>query len=331
LRTRSAQTVDNRAPVCTATNASCMISAIPPSGSVPGHRRRSHRLEPAGPARRKSLSRSSYQHPSSVSGGGVPLGGNSRTNIPRLQVWLCVSRPYPQHGSRYGGLLCMLPRAVPRRHSPGRGRIAHNGVGHTVSLPGRSWRDRTVPKPHRPQSTCEGLPVGAIIVAHHVDSAITNPSLSSSPWMRGAPDKPSRLGHSQVIYTNNARSLPRRWRGARLRAKGRHRPVRGRQPRAVQQGSEGCESSPLRYPPRPHRKSGQARDEDYSYRFSPLREPTPSEPSSAGAVDGAGSSVDPAAGIAAAAAVSFTDSRNVADGTKNRAPVTARLKSSSRS
>jgi hypothetical protein len=52
--------------------------------------------------------------------------------------------------------------------------------------------------------------------------------------------------------------------------------------------------------------------------FSPLREPTPSEPSSAGAVDGAGSSVDPAAGIAAAAAVSFTDSRNVADGTKNR-------------
>jgi hypothetical protein len=65
--------------------------------------------------------------------------------------------------------------------------------------------------------------------------------------------------------------------------------------------------------------------------FSPLREPTPSEPSSAGAVDGAGSSVDPAAGIAAAAAVSFTDSRNVADGTKNRAPVTARLKSSSRS
>ena len=135
---------DNRAPVCTATNASCMISAIPPSGSVPGHRRRSHRLEPAGPARRKSLSRSSYQHPSSVSGGGVPLGGNSRTNIPRLQVWLCVSRPYPQHGSRYGGLLCMLPRAVPRRHSPGRGRIAHNGVGHTVSLPGHCLSARAI-------------------------------------------------------------------------------------------------------------------------------------------------------------------------------------------
>ena len=35
-------------------------------------------------------------------------------------------------------------------------------------LPGRPWRDRTVPNPHRPQSTCEGLPVGAIIVAHQI-------------------------------------------------------------------------------------------------------------------------------------------------------------------
>src|SRR5262245_36236550 len=81
----------------------------------------------------------------------------------------------------------------------------------------------------------------------------------------------------------------------------------------------------------PHRKSGQARGADYSYRFSPLREPTPSEPSAADAVDDADVSVDPAAGTAAASASSFTASKNVAEGTKNRVPVTARLKSSTRS
>ena len=54
-------------------------------------------------------------------------------------------------------------------------------------------------------------------------------------------------------------------------------------------------------------------------------------PAAAGAVDGANSSVDFAAGIAAAGASAFRDSRKVADGTKKRVPVTARLKSSNRS
>ena len=40
---------------------------------------------------------------------------------------------------------------------------------------------------------------------------------------------------------------------------------------------------------------------------------------------------EPGKGILAAGASPFTESRNVADGTKNRIPVTARLKSSSRS
>src|ERR1700722_2827083 len=64
--------------------------------------------------------------------------------------------------------------------------------------------------------------------------------------------------------------------------------------------------------------------------FSPLREPTPSEPSDAGASDGAAPAVG-AAGVAGAEAPSASASRNVVEGTKKRVPVTARLKSSSRS
>src|ERR1700678_3167998 len=55
----------------------------------------------------------------------------------------------------------------------------------------------------------------------------------------------------------------------------------------------------------------------------PLSEPMPSEPSRTGGVD------DEAG--AAASGASDTSSRKVAEGTKNRFPVTARLKSSSRS
>jgi hypothetical protein len=73
------------------------------------------------------------------------------------------------------------------------------------------------------------------------------------------------------------------------------------------------------------RKSGQARDEDYSCRFSPLSEPMPSEPSDTV------SATDVAAGFAATVSSSLTVSRNDADGTKNKVPVSARLKSSSRS
>src|SRR4029077_20135409 len=65
--------------------------------------------------------------------------------------------------------------------------------------------------------------------------------------------------------------------------------------------------------------------------FSPLREPIPSEPSDAAPFDDDGSAVDFGAGGAGAGPSSPSASRNVADGTKNRAPVTARLKSSSRS
>ena len=50
----------------------------------------------------------------------------------------------------------------------------------------------------------------------------------------------------------------------------------------------------------------------------------------AGAVDGDGSAVD-ARQAPLPRESSPTESRNVADGTKNRVPVTARLKSSSRS
>src|SRR5262249_58495344 len=89
--------------------------------------------------------------------------------------------------------------------------------------------------------------------------------------------------------------------------------------------------SPLRYLPTAHRKLGRGRGEGYLYRFSPLKEPTASETSGAPGPGGAGSSDDSGSRIAAAGASPFTDSRNVADGTKNRVPVTARLKSSSRS
>jgi hypothetical protein len=58
----------------------------------------------------------------------------------------------------------------------------------------------------------------------------------------------------------------------------------------------------------------------------------PSEPSGTDVMDRAGSvAADAARGASTAGSASVTDSRNVADGTKNRLPVTARLKSSSRS
>src|ERR1700735_2157922 len=98
----------------------------------------------------------------------------------------------------------------------------------------------------------------------------------------------------------------------------------------------------------PHRKWEQARDGDYSCCRSPLREPMPSEPSRTGELDldedELDESVSAAAGVVGdctAAGRSSTAwssaksagmfSRNVADGMKNRFPVTARLKSSSRS
>src|SRR5580692_1651873 len=110
----------------------------------------------------------------------------------------------------------------------------------------------------------------------------------------------------------------------------------------------------LQFVPRRNPKSGQARDGDYSWRTSPLREPMPSEPSRTGEVDdddideaGLGE-VSSAVALESATAggspvaedslarasftgASVTFSKNVADGTKKRPPVTARLKSSRRS
>ena len=39
---------------------------------------------------------------------------------------------------------------------------------HIWILPWRPSRDRAVPNSHRPDPTCEGLPIGAIIVAHQI-------------------------------------------------------------------------------------------------------------------------------------------------------------------
>src|SRR5208283_1502374 len=104
--------------------------------------------------------------------------------------------------------------------------------------------------------------------------------------------------------------------------------------------------SPLRSEPMPNRKWGLTPDEDYSCGVSPLREPMSSEPSRTDAMDedemdeedsattgAAGDSTTTGWTSFAWSSVwpSATFSRNVDDGTKNRFPVTARLKSSSRS
>src|SRR5580704_13835096 len=93
--------------------------------------------------------------------------------------------------------------------------------------------------------------------------------------------------------------------------------------------------------PKPSQKLGRVRDGGYSCRTSPLREPMPSEPSRTDRLDEDGMDVEvsvAAAGAGASAAgwcslvsSSVTLSRNVAEGTKNRHPVAARLKSSIRS
>src|SRR5580693_9077944 len=99
----------------------------------------------------------------------------------------------------------------------------------------------------------------------------------------------------------------------------------------------------LRSVPMPNRKWGQARDGNYSWRTSPLREPMPREPSRIDEIDVDEDELDEvvsaivgdwgdsaAAGWSSLACSSATFSRNVADGTKKRFPVAARLKSSSR-
>ena len=66
--------------------------------------------------------------------------------------------------------------------------------------------------------------------------------------------------------------------------------------------------------------------------MSPSREPMPSEQSCTDGMDGADLTVAGAAsGTITAGSSSVMDFRNVRDGTKNRFPVAARLKSSSRS
>src|ERR1700691_4223045 len=97
-----------------------------------------------------------------------------------------------------------------------------------------------------------------------------------------------------------------------------------------------CARPLLRFAPRRRRKSVRARDASYSWEGSPFKEPMPSDPSP-GYVDGAEpSELDAAAGGAdseseSGGGASLTFSRNVADGTKKRLPVTAVLKSRSRS
>src|SRR5262249_20192815 len=73
-----------------------------------------------------------------------------------------------------------------------------------------------------------------------------------------------------------------------------------------------------------------ARDGDYSCSCFPLSEPMRSEPSGVGGLAASRSPPDDPGTIAAGDASAVRLSRNVADGTKNRLPVTTRLKSSSR-
>jgi hypothetical protein len=86
------------------------------------------------------------------------------------------------------------------RHDPGsRAEVSRSGVRHMDSAKEIvAW---AVPNPHRPDSTCEGLPVGAIIVAHQNRSApcstgrpprsvvrVTPRSDAGSPQTRAAVD-----------------------------------------------------------------------------------------------------------------------------------------------
>ena len=89
-------------------------------------------------------------------------------------------------------------------------------------------------------------------------------------------------------------------------------------------------SSLLQSPPMPRQRSVPTPDGGYSS-FSPFSDPILSDVSCTAPGDGGdeGGSADGA--FASSGASGVTLSRNVADGTKNRLPVTGRLKSSSRS
>jgi len=83
-------------------------------------------------------------------------------------------------------------------------------------LPGRPWRDRTIANPHRADSTCEGVPVGAVIVAHQIGRCripreclhdlLRHPFRSRVPGYR----KPQQLSPSVAKHKKSKQALERR-------------------------------------------------------------------------------------------------------------------------
>jgi hypothetical protein len=57
-------------------------------------------------------------------------------------------------------------------------------------LPGATSGDRVVPNPHRPDSICEGLPVGAVIVAHQIGRCRVPREMPSLSNHRGCAVRP---------------------------------------------------------------------------------------------------------------------------------------------
>ena len=81
------------------------------------------------------------------------------------------------------------------RHSNVRVRTTQRSIAAMAS----AWLRRNV------RQVCDGGPRCRIMYLETVDSAISNPSFSSSPWMRGAPHK----GFSLLIRWMSSRSSRR--------------------------------------------------------------------------------------------------------------------------
>src|SRR6516162_2834797 len=94
---------------------------------------------------------------------------------------------------------------------------------------------------------------------------------------------------------------------------------------------EGARGLLLDLSPRRIGDRGKLAVEIIHQRRFPLREPMPREPSDIGEMDGEGSAAGDADSGSAAGVPGVTSSKNVAEGTKKRLPVTARLKSKIRS
>src|ERR1700745_3483634 len=83
-------------------------------------------------------------------------------------------------------------------------------------LPGRPRRDRTIANPHGADSTCEGVPVGAVIVAHQIGrGGISRECLHDllrQPLRRRIPGyrKPQQLSPSVANHKKSKQALERR-------------------------------------------------------------------------------------------------------------------------